>query len=65
MVNYTQLNVASPVSFAMIHVGLNWAAAIISIGAIAGLTTVLLALLFGQSRIFFRDVARRSAAGDL
>jgi basic amino acid/polyamine antiporter, APA family len=53
MVNYKLLNVASPVSFAMIHVGLNWAAAIISVGAIAGLTTVLLALLFGQSRIFF------------
>jgi basic amino acid/polyamine antiporter, APA family len=53
MVTYKQLNVASPVSFAMISVGLNWAAAIISIGAIAGLTTVLLALLYGQSRIFF------------
>jgi APA family basic amino acid/polyamine antiporter len=53
MVKYTQLNVASPVSFAMIAAGLNWAAAIISVGAIAGLTTVLLALLFGQSRIFF------------
>jgi APA family basic amino acid/polyamine antiporter len=37
----------------MIQVGLNWAGTIISIGAIAGLTTVLLAVLFGQSRIFF------------
>jgi APA family basic amino acid/polyamine antiporter len=53
MVKYTQLNVASPVSFAMIHVGLNWAAAIISVGAVAGLTTVLLAGLYGQSRILF------------
>jgi APA family basic amino acid/polyamine antiporter len=53
MVPYKLLNVASPVSFAMIHVGLPWAGSIIAVGAIAGLTTVLLALLFGQSRIFF------------
>jgi APA family basic amino acid/polyamine antiporter len=53
MVKFDRLNVASPVSFAMIAVGLNWAAALISVGAIAGLTTVLLALLYGQSRIFF------------
>jgi APA family basic amino acid/polyamine antiporter len=53
MVPYAQLNVASPVSFALIHVGLNWAGSIIAVGAIAGLTTVLLALLFAQSRIFF------------
>jgi APA family basic amino acid/polyamine antiporter len=53
VVNYTKLNVHSPVSFAMIQLGLNWAASIISIGAIAGLTTVLLVMLFGQSRVFF------------
>lgn len=53
MVSYTKLDTASPVASAMIQVGLNWAGTIISIGAIAGLTTVLLAVLFGQSRIFF------------
>ena len=53
MVPYKQLNNASPVAHAMIQVGLNWAATIISIGALAGLTTVLLVLIFGQSRIFF------------
>jgi basic amino acid/polyamine antiporter, APA family len=53
IVPYPKLNVASPVAFALVSVGLNWAGAIISAGAIAGLTTVLLALLFGQSRIFF------------
>ena len=53
MVSYTQLNVASPVSHAMILIGLNIAATIISVGAICGLTTVLIILLFGQSRIFF------------
>jgi len=50
---YTQLNVPSPVSYSLIQIGLNWAGAIVAVGAIAGLTTVLLVMLFGQSRVFF------------
>jgi APA family basic amino acid/polyamine antiporter len=50
---YPRLNVASPVSYSLIQLGLNWAGAIVAVGAIAGLTTVLLVMLFGQSRIFF------------
>ncbi len=53
MVPFYKLNVAFPVAFAMNYVGLGWAGVIISIGAIAGLTTVLLVMMFGQSRIFF------------
>jgi APA family basic amino acid/polyamine antiporter len=53
IVSYTKLNVASPVSHALILIGLNGSGSIISVGAICGLTTVLLVLLFGQSRIFF------------
>jgi APA family basic amino acid/polyamine antiporter len=53
MVRYNHLNSASPVSHAMLQVGLSWAGTVVSIGALAGLTTVLLVLLFGQSRIFF------------
>jgi APA family basic amino acid/polyamine antiporter len=53
IVPYGQLNVPSPVSSSLIHIGLGWAGAIIAVGAIAGLTTVLLAMLYGQSRIFF------------
>ena len=53
MVPFNELGVASPVAFAMIHAGLPWAAFIISLGAIAGLTTVLLVMMFGQSRIIF------------
>jgi APA family basic amino acid/polyamine antiporter len=53
IVPYTQLDVASPVSHAMILIGLSWAGSIIAIGAICGLTTVLIILLYGQSRIFF------------
>ncbi len=53
MVSYKQLDVASPVSHALILVGLNTAGSIISFGAVCGLTTVLLVLLYGQSRVFF------------
>jgi basic amino acid/polyamine antiporter, APA family len=53
MVPFYKLNVAFPVAFAMNYIGLGWAGVIISIGAIAGLTTVLLVMMFGQSRIFF------------
>ncbi|GER91487.1 hypothetical protein KDW_56490 [Dictyobacter vulcani] len=53
MVSYTKLDVPSPVSHALILSGLNAAGSIISIGALCGLTTVLLVLLYGQSRIFF------------
>jgi APA family basic amino acid/polyamine antiporter len=47
---------AFPVAYAAAHMGLSWgstASVIISFGAIAGLTTVLLVMMFGQSRIFF------------
>jgi APA family basic amino acid/polyamine antiporter len=37
----------------LIQIGLGWAGAIVAVGAIAGLTTVLLVLLYGQSRVFF------------
>jgi APA family basic amino acid/polyamine antiporter len=50
---YARLNVPSPVSFALIQIGLGWAGAIVALGAIAGLTTVLLVMLYGQSRVFF------------
>ncbi len=53
VVSYTKLNVASPVSHALVLLGLNVASSIIAIGAICGLTTVLIVLLYGQSRIFF------------
>jgi APA family basic amino acid/polyamine antiporter len=50
---YYKLNVPSPVSYSLIAIGLGWAGAIVAVGAIAGLTTVLLVLLYGQSRVFF------------
>ena len=53
IVPYTQLDVPSPVSASLISLGLGWAGAIVAFGAIAGLTTVLLVSLYGQSRIFY------------
>lgn len=53
MVPYYTLNTASPVAAALLRVGLPWAAAAVSVGALAGLTSVLLVVLYGQSRIFF------------
>lgn len=53
MVPFYKLNVAFPVAFAMNYVGLPWAGVIVSLGALAGLTTVMLVMMFGQSRVFF------------
>ncbi|MBP0726909.1 amino acid permease [Bacillus sp. RG28] len=53
MVPYTKLNLSNPVSFALQYVGQDWLAGIISVGAIIGITTVLLVSLFGQVRISY------------
>ncbi|GAA3327923.1 hypothetical protein GCM10020331_069820 [Ectobacillus funiculus] len=53
MVPYTKLNVGDPVSFALNFVGQNSIAGIISVGAIIGITTVLLALLYSQIRLTY------------
>jgi APA family basic amino acid/polyamine antiporter len=53
IVPYTKLNTASPVASALLEIGQEWAAGLISIGAIAGLTTVMLVLFFAITRIVF------------
>ena len=53
VVSYTELNVSSPVSHALSLMGFNWASALISTGVIAGLTTVMLVLYYGLTRIIF------------
>ncbi|MGA8532662.1 MAG: amino acid permease [Candidatus Tumulicola sp.] len=53
IVPFNELNVAYPVAFAVDHAGMAWAGVIISFGAIAGLTTVLLVMMFGQTRVFY------------
>ncbi len=53
MVPYNLLNNASPVAFALQQVGVEWAFTVITIGAIAGLTTVVLVNMFSKARIIF------------
>ncbi|MBC6459197.1 amino acid permease [Actinomadura sp. HBU206391] len=53
MVDYRKLNIEAPLAEAFKAVGHPGFATIISVGALAGLTTVVLILLLGQSRVFF------------
>ena len=53
MVPLSAIDISAPVAKAFGSHGLGFAAALISAGAVAGLTSVLLVLLLGQSRVFF------------
>lgn len=53
IVPYTDLNVPSPVAFALSEIGYTWSSTLVSTGVIAGLITVLLVLLYGLTRILF------------
>lgn len=53
VVKYTQLNNAAPVAYALAKIGINWGSALVSVGAICGITSVLLVITYGQTRIFF------------
>lgn len=52
VVPYNQLNNSEPVAYALRYIGMNIASAIVAVGAISGITTVLLVMIFGQTRIF-------------
>lgn len=53
IVPYSQLNVPSPVAHSLQLLGINWASALVATGVIAGLTTVMLVLYYGLTRVFF------------
>lgn len=53
MVPYPRLDTASPVAFALLDRGQRLAAAIVSAGAEMGLMSVILAVIYAQSRVFF------------
>lgn len=52
IVPYQTLNVPSPVADALLRIGQQGASALIAAGAIAGLTTVMLVLFYGLTRVF-------------
>lgn len=49
---YTTLNVSSPISQTLINLGYQFAASFVAVGAIAGLTTVILVMYYGLTRVF-------------
>jgi len=51
--SYTELNNSEPLAYALRGIGYPWGSALVATGAIAGITTVLLVLIYGQTRIFF------------
>ncbi len=53
IVPYNELNVPSPVAFALSKIGYTWASTLVATGVLAGLITVLLVLLYGLTRILF------------
>jgi basic amino acid/polyamine antiporter, APA family len=53
IVRYTELNSAAPMADALEAVGYDWISDLVSLGALAGLTTVVLILMMGQSRVLF------------
>ena len=50
---YAQLDVPDPIAKVADAAGLGWVSSLIKLGAIAGLTSVILVQLLGQSRVFY------------
>lgn len=53
IVSYKDLDNAEPLAYALRTIGYSFGSILVAVGAIAGLTTVLLVLIYGQTRIFF------------
>ncbi len=53
IVPYAQLDNPAPIAVAVNRMGMPWFAVAVKVGAIAGLTSVMLVLLYGQTRIFY------------
>ena len=53
IVHYTDLNVAAPLSLALERIPYGWLSVAMNLAVIAGLTSVILVMMLGQSRVFF------------
>ena len=53
IVPYGKLNISDPVAFALQFIGQDGLAGIISVGAITGITTVMLVMMYGQVRVSY------------
>ena len=52
MVKYNELDLKAPVASAFEGIGMPWATVLITVAAVAGLTSVMLVMMLGQTRIF-------------
>ena len=52
-VKYTRLDVANPVSYALQLVHQNWLAELLSIGALIGMFTMMVAMIYSSSRLIY------------
>jgi APA family basic amino acid/polyamine antiporter len=53
VMSYKELNVPDPIAVVADRAGLGWISTFIKLGAIAGLSSVVLVMLLGQSRVFY------------
>ncbi|MET7336408.1 amino acid permease [Nonomuraea sp. NPDC005650] len=53
MVPYTKISESAPLTGAFRAVGVDWMVHVIDVGAVLGLTTVILVLIVGQTRVLF------------
>jgi APA family basic amino acid/polyamine antiporter len=53
VVNYKTLNTAAPVAAGIEATGVRWGSVVVMLGTFAGLTTTMLVMLMGQSRVFY------------
>ncbi len=53
VVNYKELNVAAPLSLALLKIPIPWLSVAMNLAVLAGLTSVMLVMLLGQSRVFY------------
>lgn len=68
VIPYPELNVPDPIGLVAERSGLGWIAMLIKLGGIAALTSIVLVLLFGQSRVFYamaRDGLLPTALGSV
>jgi APA family basic amino acid/polyamine antiporter len=53
LIPYSKIDIHAPVAEALSVAGFRWGAAIVAVGAVAGITSVLVVMMIGQIRVFF------------
>lgn len=53
LVKYTDLNVPDPIAVGIDRTGVSWGSFLVKVGAICGLSSTMVVMLLGQSRVFF------------